>query len=94
MQRPNLTRHLVLNGAVICLLAAVSFYPITAMVGVWEIASVRLHPIATVVRVAYGCAVVTVGIVAWKKNDVKWAMLFLAMLAFAVGFVALVLWRW
>ena len=94
MQHSRLARHLILNGTVVAILLAISFYPMTLMSVVWEVATARLHPIATVARVVYCSAIVAVGFVAWKRGDLKLAIVFLAMLGAAACIVALVHWRW
>jgi hypothetical protein len=85
---------LVLNGIALALVSIVAFYPIVLMIIVWEFASMRSHWIATLARAIYGSAVVAVGVLAWRRADIKLALLFVAMLGTMAGVLALVHWRW
>lgn len=92
MRRQKLARHLVLNGIAFAIVLIISFYPVVLITVVWELASVRSHWIATLARASYGGAVIAVGVFAWKKQNVKLAILFLGMLGTAAGAFALVHW--
>ena len=94
MRPRNLARHLILNGVVLTLLLTVAFYPIVAMVIVWETATARLHPIATLARLLYICVMLVVALVAWKKDGLRLAMVFFAMVGVAAYVVAFIHWRW
>lgn len=92
MASRRLARDLVLTGLAFVVAVAVPFFPYVITIVAYEFISFRSHLLATVLRTCCMGAVLVIAIAAWRKSDVRLAVLFIAMLITAAAFV--VLWNW
>jgi fucose permease len=94
MASQRLARNIVLSGVAFVVLFSVPFYPFVITVVAYDLISFRSHPAGTVVRLTNVGAALVMAIAAWRRSDVKLAVIFLTMLAGAVAFVVMSNWRW
>jgi hypothetical protein len=90
----RVAKDLVLSGVAFVVVFAVPFFPFVLTAVVWEFSSMSRHWLGTLVRLTYVSAALLMAITAWRRPDVKLAVIFLAVLAGAVAFVVLSNWRW
>lgn len=93
MASHRLARDIVLSGVASVFLLSIPFYPFVITVVAYDLISFRSHPVGTLVRLIYAGAAFLTAMAAFRKSNVKLAVIFVAMLAGAVTFVVLSNWR-
>ena len=94
MPSKNIARSLVLLGVSFVGVLVVAFSPVVLMIIIWEVSAIHSHVMASLGRVGCVIALLLTGVVAWRRENVMLAAMFLFFLLLGVGIIAIINWSW